>query len=331
MRKLSGLIALVFVSLSSCASAQMNGDEGNLKAVVLSKEQPKAALAPERATVDFTYFKIRPPHKREWEIKKIEIERMGFGNLGAIDYIYLIADKSPGVSQGNYNRIVMNSNVTEADIKNNTVDLLNLPEDGGLPSFTKPVKLKIAARMKNDLIGFSGQVLYLTVKSIIVIDKKTGRELEITGKMPIVGVGNTVNSSLKIGGLEVERVDGGFNLRAGDAEPIRLTKWVIRTIGEENPPPDWENFYSCYVDKVERLYQFKREKNLIYAYFKEEILIEKGETVKFELRTGGAGSGSSNAFLPKGSWEVLSIYTEDIEAYGYYYGYRIMPGWAAKG
>jgi len=285
--------------------------------IVTSGKQPEATLAPAEAVVTFTNFKIRPgKNKRGLELKKIVVEMTGLANTDSVADVLVIAKKSPGTSGANTNRIVLSSMVSSKD---NIVELINLPEDGGLPVFTKPIELTVAAAMKSNLDQYAGQVIYLQVKSIILVRKKNGREVRIKGKFPITGAGNTINSSLKIGSLNVEAREDGYAITTGIEESVRIPKITIRTIPslEEGEP----NSYSLYIEKTGQLFPFKREGNMLYIDFKEEQVIEKGETLKVEIR---ADEGNS-------LWEIVSLYVEDIEAYGYYYNYRIMPRWVVEG
>ena len=312
--RLNGLMGFVlagFVCLW-CFVGQSDG-----AVIVVGGKQPGATLAPAKAVVEFTNFKIRPGKNKKLELKEVVVEMTGLGNIDSVTDILVIAKKSPGVSGANTNRVVLSSPMNSKD---NVIELINLPEDGGLPAFTKPVELMVATRMKSNLDQYAGQVIYFQVKSIVLVNKKTGREVKIKGKFPIVGAGNTINSSLKIGSLSVEaREDGSYAFTAGSEEPIRIAKMVIRTIPslEEGEP----NKYSLYIEKTGQLFPLEREGNMLYIAFKEEQVIERGETLKIEIR---ADEGSS-------LWEILSLSPEDIEAYGYYYNYIIIPSWVAEG
>lgn len=315
--RLNGLIVFV---LASFVSLLCFVGQSDARVIVVGGNQPEATLAPAGAVVLFTNFKIRPGTRknRGLELKKIIIEKTGFGSLDSVADFLVIAKKSPGVSEGNTGRIVLSSSVSSKD---NIMELVNLPEDGGLPAFTKPVELMVAARMNSNLEQYAGQVIYLQVKSIVLVRKKTGREVKIKGKFPIVGVGNTINSTLKIGSLSVEAKDDATYALMAESEPIRIPKIVIRTTPslEEGEP----NSYFLYIEKTGQLFALKREgSNMLYVTFEEEIVVEKGETLKIEIR-----QDEGNLL-----WEFFGIYPEDIEAYGDEYNYRIMPQWwVAKG
>lgn len=285
--------------------------------IVTSENQPVATLAPAGAVVEFTNFKIRTKDNRGLELKKIVVEKTGLGSIDSVANFLVIAKESSGVSGANTNRVVLSSSENSKD----EVELINLPEDGGLPVFSKPVELTVAAVMKSDLSSYSGQVIYLQVKSIVLVRKKNGREVKIKGKFPIIGVGNTINSSLGVGSLNVEAMEGGiaFAITAGNEEPVGIAKLAVRcNPSDEKGEP---NSYYLWIEKTGEIFPFEREDNILYVVFKERQIIEKGETLKIQIR-----QDEGNLL-----WEILGFYAEDIVAHGYYYNYRIMPYWVAEG
>ena len=311
--RLNGLMGFVlagFVCLG-CFVGQSDA-----RVIVVGGKQPGATLAPAKAVVEFTNFKIRPGKNKKLELKEVVVEITGLGNMDSVTDIFVIAKKSPGVSKGNTNRIVLSSTMSSKD---NIIELINLPEDGGLPAFTKPVELTVATRMKGNLDQYAGQVIYFQVKSIVLVNKKTGREVKIKGKLPITGAGHTVNSTLKIGSLSVEAKEDFVYDVVAEGEPMRISKIVMRAspsleVGEPNS-------YSLYIEKTGKFLPFQREDNTLYIIFSEGLEIEQEETLKVQV---GADKGNS-------LWEILSISPEDIEAYGGYYNYRIIPSWVAEG
>ena len=316
--RLNGLMGFVLAGFVCMGLSQSDSGAG---VIVTGANQPKATLAPTDAVVPFTNFEIRPGrNKSGLELKKIVVKTTGFGDIDSVADVLVIAKESPGVSEANTGRVVLSSPINSSTVADNTVELINLPEDGGLPVFTKPVKLTISATMKSNLDQYAGQVIYCQVDSIILVRKKNGREVKIKGKFPIVGAGNTINSTLKIGSLSVEaKEDGSYDLMAGSEEPVRISKMALRTISSQEVGEP--NSYSLYIEKTGEVLSFKREGNVLYIVFKEEMVIEKGENLKVELR---ADEGNS-------LWEIISLYPEDVEAYGNYYNYRIMPRWVEEG
>lgn len=276
--------------------------------IATGANQPKATLAPQRATVEFTNFTVRPSGQ-EVILSEVVIERTGLSNAEAIDEIMLIVKKSPGINSWDEDRVIA-TGVFDA---NGKARLKNIPDNGGLSSFSKTAKFTIAAVMKNDLSSYSGQVIYLTVKRLEITDLDRKR-LKVKGKLPFTGAGHTVNSSLNIGSVTInsEYQTGHpyaqFNITAGSAEPVLLEKIFIRLTG------DFAEDSVLYLSVSGQKYQFSRNGEWFSLYFKELLEMPANTAIAAQLQTG-TKYGLPDVFIRQ----------EDIVVKGKNYNYKFLP------
>lgn len=276
--------------------------------IVTGANQPVATLAPQRAIVEFTNFTVRPGGQ-EIILSEVVVEKNGLSNASAIDEIMLIAKKSSGINSWDEDRVI----ATGVFDSNGKARLKNIPDNGGLGSFSQAAKFTIAAVMKSDLSSYSGQVIYLTVKRLKITDLDRKR-LKVKGKLPITGAGHTVNSSLNIGSVAInsEYQTGfpyaQFNITAGSAEPVLLEKIFIRLTG------DFDENSNIYLYISEQEYQFSRNGEWFSLYFKELLEVPANTAIAAQLQTG-TKYGLPDVFIRQ----------EDVVVKGKNYNYKFLP------
>ena len=170
--------------------------------------QPANSLSPESAArVPYTRVKLTAANDGDVVVKSITVERTGFMADAAISGIVLLDEDGNQIST-----VEKSLNANHQVVLN---DLFTVPK-GTSKEYT------IAANMAADNDARAGQVGYLSVQAV------DASPATVTGSFPIVGAGHTVNGTLAIGSVTMDK--GSNDPSSSPTKEVGTTNYVFSSI-----------------------------------------------------------------------------------------------------
>jgi hypothetical protein len=192
--------------------------------------QPAATLAPEGALVPFTKIKFTAIGD-DINVGTLTVERTGLMNDAAIKQVALIDAQGHRLASAPLN-----------DRHQAVLPQAFAVLEGNSIEYT------IAADMATNLDSYAGQVGFLSLVGVGASYTASGELVAVTGTLPITGAGQTVNSTLSIGSLNLEIVPniapilipgqlkqtlGAFTVSVAN-EPVSAQYMTFRIVTSEN-------------------------------------------------------------------------------------------------
>lgn len=159
--------------------------------------QPAATLAPQNAIhVIFTSFTLSASADGDVKVDSITVERAGLANDAVFAGLVLLDENKTPVTQV---AKTLNSNHQAV-----------LPDDFTVPKGTTKTYY-LAGNMAASLTSYAGQVAMLSLVAVNPVSA------QVTGALPISGTGHTINATLSVGSITLDR--GGLD--PGDVSPTK--------------------------------------------------------------------------------------------------------------
>jgi len=281
---------------------------------VMSASQPAASLAPKGASrVPFTSFTLTASNDGDVVVNGVTVERQGLAQDAAFAGVALV-----------------DSNGIQLDIAK-TFNSNHQATVGG--TFTVPrgtsKTFTVVGNMAADTTNYSGQVATLAVVGV-------NTSAAVNGSLPIIGAGQTINSTLTIGTatVQVSSFDPGSNVNkevgttgytfsglrvtAGSAEQVRL--WSVRWNQSGSAGSGDIANVQVIVDGTAYPTTVSTDGKYYTAVFSGGLLIDKGLSRDIYVKADLVGNGSANRTVKFDIYKTTDVYLSGVT-----YGYGITP------
>ncbi|MFA4890653.1 MAG: hypothetical protein WC587_03460 [Candidatus Paceibacterota bacterium] len=178
--------------------------------MISAPSQPSATLAVAGATVPFTKITLIAS-SNDVTVNGIIVDRTGLTNDAAFASIFLL-DENGGVTSG--------ANIFDSNHRATLVPL-NEYKNAFVVKAGQSRTLTVAGLMTSNLAPYAGQVAYLSVMGI-------NASVTPTGSLPITGTGQTINASLTIGSVTMNR--GALDPASNVVKNIGTTGYTFSSI-----------------------------------------------------------------------------------------------------